>query len=208
MKKFATEIRSKQQGFTLLELMAAVAVLGILISVGIPSFFSSIRSNRLTTYHNEFVTSLNFARSEAVKRGMSVSMRKLDTDSASGTGAVAGWESGWDVFTDVDSDGRFDTGADELLRTYSPLQTGYTLRGNTNFANFIRFTSRGASNQFGSFFLCDSRDGNTTPEPNTSRLIIVNAVGRARVGKDTNNDGIPNTDSVSSTASNITTCTP
>lgn len=195
------------QGFTLLELLVTIAIAAIVMAIGIPNYKSVISRNRLTSYNNEVITSLNFARSEAVKRGESVSMRKLDTDSATGTTDTVEWEDGWDVFTDADSDGKFETG-DTLLRTFDPLPQGYTLRGNNNFTNFIRFTSRGQSNQNGSFFLCDSTDGNTTPEANTSRLIIVNPVGRVRIGEDTNGDGIPNTDSVVSAASNITTCTP
>ena len=62
---------AKSSGFTLVELMITLAIAGILVAVGIPSFNSTISSNRLTSYANELVTALNLARSEAVKRGMS-----------------------------------------------------------------------------------------------------------------------------------------
>jgi type IV fimbrial biogenesis protein FimT len=180
------------QGFTLIELLVTITIAGILLSIAIPSFTSVIRKNRLTTINNEFVTSLNFARSEAVKRGVSVWVRKSGSN----------WEDGWNVFIDADDDNVFDSG-ETLLRTHGALATGYTLRGNNNFTNFIRFTSRGQSNQNGTFYLCD-RGGDTTPAPYTSKLIIVNPVGRVRVGEDTNNDGIPN----DSSGSNMSTCTP
>jgi type IV fimbrial biogenesis protein FimT len=197
-------------GFTLIELMITVSIAGILMSMAIPSFQSTIRSHRLTTSTNIFVTTLNLARSEAVKRGASVTVRKVDDNSSTNLGASANWENGWDIFTDVDSDGIFDSGTDTLIKTFPALKTSYTLRGNTNFTNFIRFTSTGqiSSSTGGSFFICDSSDGNTTPEANTSRLIIVNSVGRVRMGLDANGDGIPNTDTVASAASNITNCTP
>jgi len=184
--------KRSSKGFTLIELMVTIGIAAILMSIGIPSFTSIITQNRLTTINNDFVTTLNFARSEAVKRGESVWVRK----------AGANWENGWNVFIDADGDNVFDAG-ETLLRTYEALQTGYTLRGNNNFTNFIRFTSRGQSNQNGTFFLCD-RGGNATPAPNTSRLIIINPVGRVRVGKDTEGDGIPN----DSSGSNMSTCTP
>jgi len=198
------EMICSKKGFTLIELLVAISIAGILMSIAIPSFTSLISRNRLTTINNEFITSLNFARSEAVKRGLSVSVRKLDDDSSSGSGASTSvnWESGWEVFTDADSDGKFETG-DNLLRIHGALKTGYTLRGNNNFTDFVRFTSRGQSNQNGSFFLCEG-GGNTTPAPYTSRVVIINPVGRVRVGQDANNDGIPS----DATGSNMSTCTP
>jgi len=193
-------------GFTLIELMVTIAIAAILSAVAIPSFTSTISRNRLTNSANELVTTLNLARSEAVKRAMSVTVRKVDGNSSTNRSAGANWEDGWDVFTDADSDGNFEAG-DVLIRTFGPLHSSYTLRGN-NFSNFIRFTASGQSNNKGSFVICDNSDGNNVPEANTSRLIIVNAVGRVRMGIDANNDGIPNTDTTASAASNITSCTP
>ncbi len=178
------------KGFTLIELLVTITIAGILFAIAIPSFTSVITKNRLTAAANELITALNFARSEAVKRGVSVWVRKSGSH----------WEDGWNVFIDADGDNVFDPG-EELLRKYGALESGYTLRGNNNFTNFIRFTSRGQSNQNGTFYLCD-RGGNTTPAPYTAKLIIVNVVGRVRVGKDTDNDGIPN----DSTGSNMSTC--
>ncbi|MEI8572788.1 prepilin-type N-terminal cleavage/methylation domain-containing protein [Methylomonas sp. LW13] len=208
MQKLFTET---SKGFTLVELMVTIAIAGVLVGIAIPSFTSIISNNRLTTSANELVTALNLARSEAVKRGVSVTVRKIDDKSSTNKNktawASANWEQGWDVFTDANDNGEFDTGDDVLLKTYAALSASYTLRGN-NFANFIRFTSSGQSNTNGSFVICNNSDGNNTPEANTSRLIIVNSIGRVRMGLDANNDGIPNTDTVASTASNITSCLP
>ncbi|MDT4288301.1 Tfp pilus assembly protein FimT/FimU [Methylomonas sp. MO1] len=208
MQKLFTET---SKGFTLVELMVTIAIAGVLVGIAIPSFTSIISNNRLTTSANELVTALNLARSEAVKRGRSVTVRKVDDKSSTNVGqtawASANWEQGWDVFTDANGNGEFDTGNDVLLKTYAALTPSYTLRGN-NFSNFIRFTPSGQSNNNGSFVICNNSDGNNTPEANTSRLIIVNSIGRVRMGLDANNDGIPNTDTVASTASNITSCLP
>ncbi len=199
------------EGFTLLELMITLAIAAILFAMALPSFKGSIRSNRLTTITNELIASLNLARSEAIKRGQSVTVRKVDDNSATNFNASANWEDGWDVFTDADGDGNFVAGdGDTLIRTYQALSANYTLRGDTEFPDFISFGATGLSNNTarGSFTLCDSSDGNTTPEANTAKLILINTVGRTRMGVDSNNDGIPNTDNVVSTASNITNCTP
>ena len=178
------------QAFTLIELVMTMAIAGILVTIAIPSFNSIITSSRLTSYANDLVGALNLARSEAVRRGISVTVRKVDNNSYTKIGAGVNWEKGWDVFTDIDDDGKFDVG-DELIRTYAELQPSYTLRGNNNFTNFIRYTPLGISNSIGSFVICDNSDGNNVPEANTSKLITVNFSGRPHMGIDSNNNRIP-----------------
>lgn len=59
---------SSPKGFTLIELMVSIVVLGILVAVAIPSFTEIIRNNRLTTQANDGLGLLLYARSEAIKR--------------------------------------------------------------------------------------------------------------------------------------------
>ena len=63
------------RGFTLIELMVTIAVVAILTTVAVPGFRDLIRNNRVTTQTNEVVSALNFARTEAIKRGRSVTVR-------------------------------------------------------------------------------------------------------------------------------------
>ncbi len=194
-------------GFTLLELIVAISIAGVLMAMAIPSFSDMIRNNRLTTYTNELVTALNIAHSEAIKRGQHVVVRKTGTN----------WENGWQVFVDVDrpantvKENVFNDDGDTtlceptedcLLRTYAALSSPYTLRGNNNFVNFIRYQPDGTSNSFGSFAVC-AKPLPDSPEAYTSKLIIVKPLGRIRIGKDSNNDGIPEDDS----KTNLTSCT-
>jgi len=60
--------RRQALGFSLLELLVTVAVAGIMLAVGIPSFRSLFASNRLTTTANEYVTAFNEARMAAIRR--------------------------------------------------------------------------------------------------------------------------------------------
>ena len=168
------------KGFTLIELMVTVAIAGIVMGLGIPTFSQLITNSRLTTSINELVTSLNLARSEAIKRGQPVTLRK----------AGAQWEAGWTIFTDFNGNGTQDD-TDELLRNYQALPNNYTLRGTTpNYTNRITYQATGLSRN-GSFVLCDNSDGNNIPEANTAKLTIINTVGRTRKGTDNDNDGIP-----------------
>jgi type IV fimbrial biogenesis protein FimT len=197
------------QAFTLIELVMTMAIAGILVTIAIPSFNSTLTSSRLTNYANDLVGALNLARSEAVRRGIKVTVRKFDNHSCpiNGVNGIIGanWEDGWHVFTDTDMGnvGKCVTG-DELIRAYPPLMPSYTFRGNNNISNYISFLPSGQSNTNGSFVICSLG----IPKANTSRLIIVDNIGRVRMGLDTNNDGIPNTDNTASSATNITSCTP
>lgn len=178
-------------GFTLIELMVTIAIAAILLGVAIPNFSSVIISNRLTANTNEFITSLNLARSEAIKRGQHVVVRKTGTN----------WEDGWQVFVDLDrstaaKENVLDAGTDIELRVYPALPTNLTLRGNS-FVNFIRYQPNGTSNQPGSFAMCN--DGSVTG----AKLMIINAVGRIRMASDTDNDGTPEKED----GNEITSCT-
>jgi type IV fimbrial biogenesis protein FimT len=67
-------MRVRAFGFSLIELMVALAVAAILISAAVPGFQHLIISSRLTTTANELVAALNMARSEAIKRNAAVNL--------------------------------------------------------------------------------------------------------------------------------------
>lgn len=194
---------ANNSGFTLVELLITVSIAGILLGIAIPSFTSSITSNRLTTNANEFVSALNLARSEAIKREQPVVLKRKGE--ASGQ-----WNAGWQVFVDIDrtttaKENTLDAGTDILLRDYTGLPGQYSLLASTNFVDYIRYEPSGLINASGNFVLCSSAA--TTVAPNIARLIVINAVGRARLGLDGDKNGIPNTDSGTTSTTDISSCT-
>jgi len=62
-------LRPGVQGFTLVELLVAVAVLGVIMAVAAPSFKSLIEVQRLRSINSQLITDLQFARNEAATRG-------------------------------------------------------------------------------------------------------------------------------------------
>lgn len=109
---------------TLLELMITVAVAAITLTVAVPSFRELIQNNRAVSQANQFVASLNLARSEAVKRGRPVQIC-VDTDLSSNACGGADWHGGWRIWVDNDGDAAVDNG--ETIRTGAPLEGNSTL---------------------------------------------------------------------------------
>ena len=99
----------RQAGFTILELMAVVAIAGVLMALALPSYDTLVKNNCRTTAANALVTSLQYARSEAVKQRERISVIAGNAGSAGNE-----WGTGWTVFRDADGDSAVDAG--EALR--------------------------------------------------------------------------------------------
>jgi len=65
------------RGFTLVELLIAVAVVAVLLVVAAPSFRDLILMQRMKSIHAQLVTDLQYARAEAVSSGAVVNVRVL-----------------------------------------------------------------------------------------------------------------------------------
>jgi type IV fimbrial biogenesis protein FimT len=131
-------------GFTLLELMVAVAVLGILLGVGVPAFREMMAANRLTSMVNEIVTAFTVARSEARKRGIPVTLCAANAQQ-DGCEDTAEWNDGWIVFTDdIGTPGVVDDD-DEVLQVFPAPPAGFAVTATLpTTMSYVRFQRSGA----------------------------------------------------------------
>ena len=107
----------RQTGFTLTELMVVLAIVAILLTIGVPSYRSVTNSYRMSAEVNGLLGDLQYARSEAIREGQTVTTC-VSTNTTACTGGT-GWAGGWIVFSDPNGNGTVDAG-ETVLRVQSP----------------------------------------------------------------------------------------
>ncbi|ARA79281.1 GspH/FimT family pseudopilin [Pseudomonas ficuserectae] len=113
-------MRHIAKGFSLIELLVTVSLVGILAAIAIPSFTSSIQSNKADTELSDLQRALNYARLEAINRGVTV--RIAPTSGTAWTGELQ-------VYLVSDANKK-------ALRTVAAMSSGGTLVADPNVAAF------------------------------------------------------------------------
>jgi type IV fimbrial biogenesis protein FimT len=170
----------QRQGLTLVELIVTLAIVSILLAIAIPGYANFMNFNRLVAVTNDLASSLQLARSEAIRRGIRVTVCKsgnsMDTDAA--CDSSAGWHQGWLVFVDGGTKGVVDPG-DSILKVHGGVpEVGITASNFSAYASFLPSgSSQGPSGLGnGSLYVCVA---------GSKRSIIINTIGRMRIAKST-----------------------
>ncbi len=178
MYKLEDSIRGQSRtgfaGFTLVELMIALAVLVILLAVGIPQSVGIVTNNRVTSQANELMEAFSVARSEAINRTAEV--RVVPNDAGD-------WGKGWSLVADVNKDGDY-TDAGDVLRIGNPLEGGSTLTAdaaNSLTNNYVAFGSLGSLEPLGDTFAHQLKGSNCVGSQ--VRLVTVAATGRVEISR-------------------------
>lgn len=174
--------RRIRKGFTLVELMVVLAVMAILVTLTAPNLGSFMRSAELTTAASSFVSALNAARSEAMKRNLPAMVMPLDT-------AHANWSKGFVAFVDVDRNGDFDEATDIVVMRH-PIETAFlAISGNGSAGAtpaYVRYDGSGFSRKINGTVSALSLSFSRNDVPPTeifgqTRRVIVAMTGRLRI---------------------------
>lgn len=163
-------MRRRERGFSVIELMIAVAIVGVSLTLGAPSLANFVSDMRLSTTTNDLLTFFNYARSEAAKRGARVTIC-ISADQATCSTGGADWAVGALAFLDSNNDGQAQS-TETILRVMNPISGNVTITATTAFATNYYFYYRpsGAASSQGTLRVC--RSGRI------ARDISVNSVGR------------------------------
>ena len=175
----------RQFGMTLIELMVAVAILGILLAIGIPSMRGMSETEAVRGHMNTFFSTLRYARSEAIRnRAQVVICPSNNSESASPScsdGVTDHWEAGWIIFVNRDGDTNytFDATKDTLLRVQEPISTsGGIIEVAGGAPNKLVYRSTGILLAGGgSSYSFDGKSGSTAQQ----KRVCISLQGRARI---------------------------
>ncbi len=109
--------RSRTAGFTLIEMLVTLVVLGILALIGVPAFLSMLNRLKLTGNAREIATLMQVARLEAIKLNAPA---EVNYDAATRS---------FFAFVDLDFDGLYTDGTDRQIGGQLRLSSGIALQG-------------------------------------------------------------------------------
>ncbi len=120
----------RASGFTIIELIVAVAIAAILLGLGAPSMRTYLENQKVTAVMNTISSGINLARSTAVESRQPVGV--CSTTNGTTCAGVADWDRGWMVWVDSDQSGDFTAGVDEIVRVDVNQESNMTVTANIN----------------------------------------------------------------------------
>jgi type IV fimbrial biogenesis protein FimT len=173
-------VDNHSKGFTLLELMVAIAILGLTMLFAAPSFIGLISNNRISGATNDYLSALQLAKAESAARINPVTICKRNV---AGSACVAGgdWQQGWIVFSDPNGNASVD-GGDIILLIHEALDPRITFNGTAGVTNSIVYRPSGFTSITGAevLIMCDDRGFDES-----AKGILITITGRGSVMKAT-----------------------
>ena len=184
---------TRTHGLTIVELLVAISIAGILLAAALPAMHELVNSSRLDATARELHSHIQLTRTAAVHFRQVVTMcPREDRAGTTGTRCGSDWTRGYVVFVDADGDAVRDDPGDALLAEV-PTSTDVRIRWRAfRRRDALQFRADGATHlSNGTFTLCpaargatseDSTDGADTTATRVVRLVI-NVGGRTRTDR-------------------------
>ena len=181
--------RRSQKAFTLTELMFTIAIISILASVALPAYTSIVRTTKISSYTSQLHAALLMTRSEAIKRGRSVTICRSSSANSSNPKCASalsdslintGWGEGWLIFVDVNNDNVYNSD-DVLIQVQAAMISPVTAGSIVPFPNRNKLTYNSTGQIFGVFMHFIVSRPISDADVSHDRFICIASGGRARV---------------------------
>ena len=173
----------KQQGASLLEMMAVVAIVAVLAALAVPQAMAWRRQQQLQAQARTFMHTLQWARSQALV------LRKRVTMCSSADGQTCarsgGWQQGWLVFEDDNASAARES-AKRVLQRVGPLPEGIWGSGNSLVSRYVSYQAEGRGQTISGAFQAGTIRWCSTGIQ-THWLVVLNALGQPRLDQEQQN---------------------
>lgn len=154
----------RQQGFSLVELLMGLTIVGIVLHLVSPAFAALTESNHREEAAKSLVSGIRSARSEAISRNQTVVIHGINDD----------WGQGWRMILDLNGKGHEDSSNPLLVERRSGTQV--PVFGNHYVRTSVRFSHLGeplhGGFQAGTIHVCAKR------EPVSQHQVVLAPSGR------------------------------
>jgi type IV fimbrial biogenesis protein FimT len=142
----------REQGFSLIELLMGLAIVGIVLQLVSPAFAAVTESNYREEAARSLFNGIRTARTEAITRNQTIVIHGINND----------WAQGWRMILDINGKGHEDSSNPLLLERQSSARVPVV--GNRPVRSFVRFSGLGepllpsGAFQAGTLHICSSRE--------------------------------------------------
>ncbi|MBO7925793.1 MULTISPECIES: GspH/FimT family pseudopilin [Pseudoalteromonas] len=153
-----------QYGFTLLELMVTVAIVGIIATIALWNSSDMLEENRAENFLLELKRNISYARSQAATNDEIVVVCPAPNNEVKTSNDKLACQSDWGstnmiiLFVDIDNDGEYGKLPDNLLRVMAAIPANDTLNYTGNINNLSFNTSGRITTSPGDFIYCPNSD--------------------------------------------------
>ena len=183
--------KTKQHGFTIYELLITMLMIGIILSIGVPSMTGFMQNSRITGTANDLHASFYLARSEAArsKSNITICASNNSMDAAAACGGA--FDDGWIIFVDLNGDVARAGVGENVLRAHPAIPETIDIITNGG-ADYFSFAPSGLGRgdvggnpALSIAMICDERGLDVAEGGRaTARRLVATPIGRATIISD------------------------
>ena len=164
----------KSQGFTILEAMVTVAIIGILSAVATPSFQSYVTSHKTANFSNDLFSDLRSLRQLSISAANNyvVCASSDSTTCLADPDESKNWSIGWIAFADLNQNNQRDSATEDILILQSEVTDAQIMYSG---GGILSFNYQGEISNSQQFSICSNDDN-----AELGRAVLINKVGRAQ----------------------------